>query len=269
MLRHHLSRKCIQVTNLILVLIFSFPMALAAVYAYLAYEAEDVASLWIYGYDIYNKNYRAAVHFICSYTYFANCAGFPCHVTLSVCLLVHNYGYILIRMKKHLSTVHITDATVMHSRILEDYSIMEEKFRVLQDSLSFPLFLLLLICFLNLFTVLSAGLQLDIAAHHMVELCSCTVTGTAILFTLAYFCCKISDQAMEMKVTVGSFIDKHQFSYFKGVKDVFLLYRVEKKDVIYLSACGIINFKRNFLPSVVGTLFTYGLLISNLKVKRD
>ncbi|GBM91935.1 hypothetical protein AVEN_97204-1 [Araneus ventricosus] len=267
--KKHRSQKCKRLTNLFLILVFIIPVGLATIYAYLAHETEDEAALWTYGYDIYDKRYRAAANFICSYAYFANYVGFPCLVTLTTCMLVHRYGHILFRLKKSFKVDHTSNACMMYSRILEDYRLMEEKFRVLQDSLSVPLFLLLSICFLNLFSVLSAGLQFEIAAHHMVEMCSSTATGIIILFSLAFFCCKVPEEILEIKTALGSLIDKQQFSYLKGVKDVFLLHRVEKKDVAHLSACGIIDFKRSFLPSAIGALFTYGLLITNLKIKRD
>ncbi|GFU42631.1 DUF5641 domain-containing protein [Nephila pilipes] len=40
-----------------------------------------------------------------------------------------------------------------------------------------------------------------------------------------------------------------------------LLRRIEKSDVIYLSACGMVNFQKSLLLSAFGAFFTYGLLI--------
>ncbi|GFY70657.1 hypothetical protein TNIN_321071 [Trichonephila inaurata madagascariensis] len=40
--------------------------------------------------------------------------------------------------------------------------------------------------------------------------------------------------------------------------------RMEKKDVIFMSACGMVHFKRSFLLSAFAALFTYGLLLMNL-----
>ncbi|GBN16418.1 hypothetical protein AVEN_256448-1 [Araneus ventricosus] len=81
-------------------------------------------------------------------------------------------------------------------------------------------------------------------------------------------CCRIPDYMLEIKKTIGSFIDERvKPDSFHGSEEIFHLCRIEKKHTIYLSAYGGIYFKRGFLFSALGAMLTYGLLISNLNFK--
>ncbi|GFY70656.1 uncharacterized protein TNIN_321061 [Trichonephila inaurata madagascariensis] len=94
--------------------------------------------------------------------------------------------------------------------------------------------------------------------------CSASI-GIFVIVSLTICNSRIPEMMLKIKATTGSIIDKYKFDKltYKGTIDV--LERMEKKDVIFMSACGMVHFKRSFLLSAFGALFTYGILLVNLK----
>ncbi|GFQ83064.1 hypothetical protein TNCT_193721 [Trichonephila clavata] len=76
------------------------------------------------------------------------------------------------------------------------------------------------------------------------------------------FSSKIPESMSKIKATVEVMLDENKFHDSDEKKAQFLLKRIEKKSIIYLSVCGMVDLKRSFLLSAFGTLFTYGILIS-------
>ncbi|GFQ69498.1 hypothetical protein TNCT_616431 [Trichonephila clavata] len=76
--------------------------------------------------------------------------------------------------------------------------------------------------------------------------------------------CRIPESMMKIR-RVGLLIDEHQHDSSKAAEEITLLKKIKKKEIIYLSVGGIVDLERSFLLSAFGNLFTYGLLIYNLK----
>ncbi|GIY69702.1 uncharacterized protein CDAR_219891 [Caerostris darwini] len=140
--------------------------------------------------------------------------------------------------------------------IAKSYHTIEEKMIRLRDTLSTSMFIILLICFLNVYNALSTGLFPQQSRYSRIELTITTCLSVVIVLLLNYFCVNVSEYMLELKTSIGSLIDKCNFNDLRSVKKMFLLYRIEKKDVIYLTACGAIQFKRGFFLSFMGALFT-------------
>ncbi|GIY69711.1 uncharacterized protein CDAR_219951 [Caerostris darwini] len=100
--------------------------------------------------------------------------------------------------------------------------------------------------------------------RYTVDLACKIVTGFLMVYPLILYCCRLSESMCRVRETAACLIDQCQFDYFRGKRILFLLERIEKKDIIYLSACGMINLKRSFLLTAVGAIFTYGILIYSL-----
>ncbi|GBO28956.1 hypothetical protein AVEN_220797-1 [Araneus ventricosus] len=261
---NRISKKCTLLTNLCLLSISIYFVFLAAVNAFLLYEMSSV--IWTYGCGIQSNIVRTFVDFICTYAYYSIYMELPLFMALSISVLIHQYGVLLLEYKKDLNSPNFTRTLVTYSKIVKVYNKVEEDVIFLKDVLSTPLFFSFLLSIFHLYTALSSIFQLEIPLHSVMELCNNAITGSAVLSSLAYFSCKIPDYLSEIQTTIGSLIDKHEFKHNNAVKDLLILYRVEKKETIYLSACGAIYFKRGFLLSVYGALFTYGTLISGLKI---
>ncbi|GIY69713.1 uncharacterized protein CDAR_219961 [Caerostris darwini] len=99
---------------------------------------------------------------------------------------------------------------------------------------------------------------------YTVDLACKIVTGFLMVYPLILYCSRLSENMSDVKETAAGLIDQCPFEYFQGKRILFLLKRIEKKDIIYLSACGMINIKRSFLLTAVGAIFTYGIIIYTL-----
>ncbi|GFT70373.1 uncharacterized protein NPIL_247141 [Nephila pilipes] len=108
-----------------------------------------------------------------------------------------------------------------------------------------------------------------VPSYMKVEVGNILSVGLIILCSLSIYNTKIPELMVQIKTEAGLLIDKHKFDNLFGGKEMFLLYRMEKKDEIYMSACGAVYFKRSFLISALGALFTYGLVIYNLKTTEN
>ncbi|GFR16733.1 hypothetical protein TNCT_493101 [Trichonephila clavata] len=73
---------------------------------------------------------------------------------------------------------------------------------------------------------------------------------------------KIPENMSKIKAAIEVMLDEKRFHNSGEKKAQFFLKRIEKKSVIYLSVCGMVDLKKSFLLSAFGTLFTYGILIS-------
>ncbi|GIY78314.1 uncharacterized protein CDAR_2351 [Caerostris darwini] len=123
-----------------------------------------------------------------------------------------------------------------------------------------------MISFLYLYTVIEHVLNDNIFEQitFIVDLGSQGVTGFLILVSITVCSSKIPEQMLDIKNTVGYIIEKYQLENVRDRKVLFFLKRVEQK-VVYLTALGVVDFERSFLLSAFGVLFTYGILISNLR----
>ncbi|GBN74686.1 hypothetical protein AVEN_220274-1 [Araneus ventricosus] len=263
MIKRYLSRKYSRIINLLLFVIFASTIFLSAVSAYFLLEEKD-SLFCTFGYNI--SRLKFVTYFICSYANYSNYLEYPCLALLSMCILIHNYGLLLLQYHKSLRDMDFSKIPANLEIILKDYNKLEENLIFLKRTLAQPLSLMLLIAILNLYTALSAVLQLEILPYKVVGLCTRAFIGVVIFLSLCFFSCRVPKYMMEIQATMGSLINKHKP---KSFTEIFLLHRIEKKDVVYLSTYGGIYFKRSFLLSAFGTLLTYGLLISSLKFSKD
>ncbi|GBN50051.1 hypothetical protein AVEN_32683-1 [Araneus ventricosus] len=142
---------------------------------------------------------------------------------------------------------------------------MEENIRNLKEILSIPLLISLLNGLFNLFLVLTTLLKYDVTQCRMIELMTRAFIGIVNIVPLVICSSKIPENMMKIKETFGLLIEKHQLHFRHKGKGFSILKRIERKNEIYLSAYGMIDFRRSFLLTAFGSLLTYGLLVSNLE----
>ncbi|GFQ73308.1 uncharacterized protein TNCT_282991 [Trichonephila clavata] len=263
-LKTNIRRKRILLLG-ITIFICILPMLFALLYTYLAYVENKEDYFWSLELALQNKKQKILVMIIGEYMYFTVSLEYPCLFALSVCTLVHHYGLLILYINNELTKRNLTTDPKKLRRIISDFICLEKKISLLKDSLSTSLFIILLICFCNLFTVLSSCLEEEITSFLALELCSNGFTGVAVIFSLTTCCSKIPDYILRTKMAAKALIDKYVLNEFDYGKTVNLLKIIVEKDAIYLSAGDIVYFKKSFLLSAFGTLFTYGLLIMNFK----
>ncbi|GBO21180.1 hypothetical protein AVEN_161144-1 [Araneus ventricosus] len=80
--------------------------------------------------------------------------------------------------------------------------------------------------------------------------------GIAGITLMVIYSSQIPENMMKIKAAAGHLIEKYQLDVFNGEKVYCTLDRIEKKEVIYLSAWGMVDFKKSFLLTAFGTLIT-------------
>ncbi|KAG8191708.1 hypothetical protein JTE90_008773 [Oedothorax gibbosus] len=111
---------------------------------------------------------------------------------------------------------------------------------------------------------------MEVAPEIAVEITAYSLTGIIILFSLTLCGSKIPETMSKIKETAGKLLvrnAKYKLQYGLGNEAIYLLRRVEKNQIIHLSACGMVKIKKSYLLSAIGGLFTYGLLILNFKMR--
>ncbi|GFT80513.1 uncharacterized protein NPIL_242691 [Nephila pilipes] len=241
------------------------PIILALIVSNLTPTNSNDAGIWSFGYIFQDEIYARIVSFVGEFVYYTVIMQNPCLFALSMFIIIQRFGLILLRFNNSLKNLNLDIIYVKYNEIAKDYIAIEEKLELLKDTLSGSLFVILLSSFFNLYTSASTGLQFKIPPQSLVELTCTTFTGVVIIFSLTVCSSRIPEYILEIKKTIGSIIDKHQFSNLYEQKGMTVLKRIEKKKTIFLSAGDIFEFKRSFLFSAFGTAFTYGLILVNLK----
>ncbi|GFS54234.1 hypothetical protein TNIN_446031 [Trichonephila inaurata madagascariensis] len=88
-------------------------------------------------------------------------------------------------------------------------------------------------------------------------------TGIVIILSLTLASDRIPEYMSDIKTKAEFLLDI--YDGILNLEKIALLKKFMKKKIIYLSAGGVVYLKRSFILSAVGALFTYGLLILNLK----
>ncbi|GFY64001.1 uncharacterized protein TNIN_415081 [Trichonephila inaurata madagascariensis] len=207
--------------------------------------------------------YAIPVSFIGGYTYYKMFIETPLLIAFSICLLLHHYGLLLLQFNNSLKSVDLSTVSSRCLEISNTYNRIEEKLRILIETLSAPLFIILLISFLNLYAALVFYLQVDVPSLLLPEIYISASVGAAIICSLTLCCSKIPKYILEIKTTAGLLIYKCVTEDLISEKEIQILRVIEKSDVLYLSACGMVQFQKSLLLSSFGTFFTYALLIEN------
>ncbi|GFQ83060.1 uncharacterized protein TNCT_193691 [Trichonephila clavata] len=237
----------------------------AVVFACFTQGVDGAAEFWTLGSKFSNKKYETILNFIGGYAYYLVYSEYPISFTLSTCKLVYRYGLVLQQYNEDIKNLNYSSITAKCFEIANRYTAIEQNIHLLKDTLSFSLFLMLVSGFFNIYTALSYILTYDVPLHICAELSSNACTGAMIIILLTIYCSRIPEYMMAIKGSVGSVIDKNQMHNLNLVGEVRFLTRIENKDIVYLSAGGMINFTKSFLLPAFGTILTYSILIVKLE----
>ncbi|GFQ90209.1 uncharacterized protein TNCT_182451 [Trichonephila clavata] len=263
--RSYFNENYACLKTLIVLSTYILPVFLAAVLAYLTREADGVADFWALGYHIKSKSHQIVTNFVGGYIYYSVYVTYPCLFALSMFVLIHRCGVFLFKLNNDLKNIDFIVFSAKCPEFANDYNLIEEKIRLLKDVFSTSLFIILLSSFFNLYNALSFSLIEEVPLFLLVDISSSAFTGVFVIISLTICNSKIPEYMLEIKATIGSLINKHKFCKLMDRKEIDVLERMEKKDIIYMSACGMVHFRKSFLLTSFGTLFTYGLLLIHFK----
>ncbi|GFR04188.1 uncharacterized protein TNCT_208221 [Trichonephila clavata] len=249
---------------MILFIICTLPFLTAALFTYLAYKEDQTAIFWTLGFEVKNDIYVTIIRFIGSYIHYTVYQAYPCLFALSICLLIHRYGLILLQINDTMNK-QILENSAFFAQVVSRYNTLEKELHILRDTLSKPLFFVLLSCFCSLFTTIAAYLEYRIIPPmFLVELGSNALTSLIIVVFVAHFVSRIPEYMWKIKTEAGFLMDEYQCRHRKRSGEMDLLEIIRRKEILYLSAGGV-YFKKSFLLTAFGTFFTYGLLIATTK----
>ncbi|GBN00899.1 hypothetical protein AVEN_274077-1 [Araneus ventricosus] len=240
------------------------PICFALVAALIANDLKSQSDFWTFGFKLETQRYNTVVHFIGEYICFATFLEFPCIAILSICNLTHLCNSYILQFNNYLANTDFRELSVKCIGVQNEYNIIEENVRLLKGILSTPLLFISLWSLFNLYVVLTYSLHLEVPPEVIVELVVNAFTGVGVISFLIICSSKIPENMLKIKETASLLIDKYQLNIMNKSKAICVLDRIEKKNVIYLSACGMIDFKKSLLLTDFGSLFTYGLLILKL-----
>ncbi|GFT02946.1 uncharacterized protein NPIL_497791 [Nephila pilipes] len=199
--------------------------------------------------------------FLGGYAFYKLYIELPILFSVSTCVLIYRFGLMLFELKNTLKSLDFSTIPWKCMEIIDTYNKIEEKLYLLTDTLSVPLFIMLLLAFINLHLALGLFIQEGISSPQLPDICLSAFTGVLIICLLTICGSKIPQYILEIKKTVELLISKYEINNLKRDREFRILRRIEKSDVIYLSACGMVHFQKSFLLSAFGAFFTYGLLI--------
>ncbi|GBN83768.1 hypothetical protein AVEN_116946-1 [Araneus ventricosus] len=234
---------------------------------FLPTSEEEEYKNWTFGQTIGNPMCQKVVIFIGLHIYITVSIEFLCDTILSICGLIKHCRQYILKYSNNLKSLDFNTLSNKHVGILKDYNIMEKNILHLKEILSVPSFLILACCFFNLYVALNYGLEEDRLSDIIIEFVASVFVGIAGITLMVIYSSQIPENMMKIKAAAGHLIEKYQLSVFNGGKVYCTLDRIEKKEVIFLTACGVVDFKKSFLLTASGALLTYGLLIIQWKVK--
>ncbi|GFR18374.1 uncharacterized protein TNCT_571011 [Trichonephila clavata] len=260
-------RNSILISNVILFIICTLPFLLATLFTYLAYKEGSKFTYWTFGYEVENDISVAIIHFVGTYIHCTVYQVYPCLFALSICLLIHRYGLILLQINDTMKKQSLENIAfpAHYSKVVSRYNALEKELHVLRDTLSKPLFFVLSACFCSLFMTLTTYLEYRIIPLMgiLVILANHVLTSLTIVVFVAHFVTRIPEYMCKIKTEAGFLMDEHQ-ALRKRSNEIDLFEIIRRKEILYLSAGGV-YFKKSFLLTAFGTFFTYGLLIATTK----
>lgn len=244
--------------------IYCFPTILAIFSTYTSYGNIDQASFFSFGIILQDITWRTFLNVIGNILYYSFYLQYPSVTVLSICLLINHFGNVLITYKRHLKNMKLDSDN--NIRLLRGFFHILKSIRYLRNILSFPLLLITINSFFNLYTSLAYFLKFRTSTDMaiMFETASNALTACVILICLTFVSSRIPEKLLETKLAAGNLIQRYKMKNLHMEEMFFLLDRIEKSETVYLTAGGMIDFQKSFLLTACGTLFTYGLLIFNI-----
>lgn len=232
----------------------------------LDYEKVEL-TYWACGYELPNKAWNRAIIFCGQFAYVGFASGFPIYLMLCISLLFY-------RCSEVLQNYNTLIKIVLHTRVLDrikclaDFFLLVKLLQKLNKAFKHLTFFIILynlngIFFILLIVSLQEVFTFNITYNIFVAYYGICNVVVIVCFTIC--CSMIPEKLLEIKATVTDYIDSCGNTDLISKQNMFYLKRIESKDIVYISACGMFYVTRNFILSALGLILTYGLLIINIK----
>lgn len=138
----------------------------------------------------------------------------------------------------------------------------------LQKVLAYPTLILICVSLEMIFRLFYDTLlqkELLIQARFFTRVIFNGLCGFLIMVLYCISSSMIPEQLTEIKKTATHYLNKYGDNISIPRSVIYCLKRIEKQDVVYISACGMFSINRQFILTAVGVTLSYDLLIINFK----
>lgn len=228
----------------------------------------DTMIYWTFQYQIRSKIFRRIIIFNGNLIYLIYCIAFPIYLTFCLNILFYRCSEMLFNYNAELQIELRLKANV-NLEILKTFFEMTKLMKKLDQAV---MNLSFLIVFYNLHAVFSVLLTMSIDGLYKFNTEHLSVvifyfTFSTVMFVSYVICSSmVPENLIMIKSTVREFMNEYATFVHITKQNVFHLQRIENEEIVYMSACGLFHLTRSFILSAFGAIFSYGLLVTSLKL---
>lgn len=261
----HISKH--KIVNCGFLLMFLILFATPPLESYFdVYISANITVSYTFKYELKDKNIQMATVIIGSTIYCLSHICIPCTTTLTICMLIIRCDEVL-EMYCHKLKMLVNFRSNKVVEILREYFDIINLVKLLKAVISIPSFVILTYNFIYLYSILAAlllpGSQV-LPPSVILHAFNISLASSYMIIALNLCASQVPGHMEDIRNEVSNLamVHKSQQPFDRNVP--FLIDRIEKKDIIYISACGMIDFRKSFFISAIGSFFAYGLLIINM-----
>lgn len=251
--------------NVLLIIISALLFIITSIRAFRSGDIE-FETVWTYGYKAEDNVINHIIIFVGSFYCHVLLFYMPSLTTLIFCTIQYRCAEMLTffneKLKKSLTQQNSPETIYL----IQIYFNITDILNMLNDSLSIPLFVLVLGNCFRFFSVMTLWyLKRNLIFSEVTEFVGNFIAAGVAILALAVCGAQNPEKMRDIKITTEKYINTYGGHYYTRPKILFHMKRIEKKEIIYVTACGVITFERRLALSLFGCMFTYGLLVINIQ----
>lgn len=251
--------------NTLIITILLFPAIISIVIT--IFDTKTSSTIWSFGYKINGVIFLQIATFYGNFIYYSYCT-FIAFLAFSLSIVFYRWGVVLSGYKKLLET-HLKEKKVKKDvHFLKDFFNIVKILQELKKALAYPTFILIIYGLEMIFILFYVTLvKKELISHlrYITRVVFNGICGFIMIMMYSVSCSMFSEQLIEIKNTATNFLNKYGENTLIPQNVIYCLKRIEKQDVVYISACGMFSINRQFILTAIGVALTYDLLIINFK----
>lgn len=252
------------VVKLTLALFLTTPIAYAVVCAGY-YNNSSFPSFWLYGFTVQSMHpYGIVLLFFNVFLYISLQALFPGLCACAYCFLCYAIYKCLKKCELTLINVKSTFADIVWKTFVTQYFSVLSVAEVLNSCFSVPIFLIILMHVLHMFSLLASLLTYTKEQFSVPFICEALiilVTSVFSTLSIVIFASLVPDQACKLRRRWKRILEETVLE--KDQTDLVIQLAVDR-EIIPMTACDVVTLQKRFILPLFGALLTYGFLIMQI-----
>lgn len=261
-LEFSVGRFEVLITNGVLLTFSLIPTIFSVTSLYLISDS-PIDTFWIFGYKLEHFfPWGKLLLFVNVNLYISLQVVFPGLVTSVYCSHCHRFSKLIIYCSKNLERKDEETHNVFIKQKVSQYLEILAGIESMQNTFSRPMFLLVLMHLLHMFTLLAYLISFTNEQFTYLVIGESIVIMTTSFLSLCavvLFASKIPDNIQKVRQMYQRYQENAVLKLSQKRNEVAQL--AIDREVIVMSASDVVYFKKSFILSVIGALLTYGLLI--------